>query len=837
MKFTASDTYNIIAKAAGKDLNVNVYARVVTSLSGSLNDTNWTNVTDYIPNDALTSFKSTLEYEFGQYAMDNASFTGLDINYWNTNFFTDTNIESETTYIELKVTTTLMLGGYSSTENIIPFSGFVDKNTIKYSELDDVVTFDVMTADYISTTMNADSILVTRYLWGNISGSNTKGLELTKIPGLFVTSSNVSSYVLTEGIHELSYKYEYNNNCYSASVKLDDGRWIHFYTSASTVTPDGYLQIGNGKSTSADDSERINLFRFGRMLPTATGSDVTQKIIVMNEGDTYPYTFYRNTSVKKVLRSCFNQIGITSQSYDDLLLDTYDGRKDVSYLDTPPDDYDLIGQPRALEIKNDTTAFIGISSSVYLRNNDTMTYSLITKTTNEVDRLLYDNTNDKLWILDGMDSSTNVKVYDVATATTSSTHNLGHAIHRTSVSLFPQSSSIMYIRFALQDIRQLKYANSAYTASTLFTAAGIPSCSALGQWGYVSESKYLFAGTLPSFAESIYRLKNVGGTWSYDGRFADIAYDAVVQGTMNPATNTIYFKANSNSHIYKVNSGSYSDLGLLTLNANESIMSWFYDASTSKNYFTTKDFSRLNGSLIEVSGSSFQKILPNTIYPQFSYYLFQNAATSTGIYGISADRRLYKYGTELEMYVDELDVEGKDLKSVMNSVCQAFNLIYTVNSNKQAYVYRRSNSVGVPVGTGDTLTITSDEISSVNKEVNKYQKYDLVKIDNESETSNYNGTDFNTKELPRYKILTVKNPYIPSFVLSDLNYYMFNFHNTNRSLYTVELGNIPLFQYEPFDTVTFTTTNGKISNTQLSGLIYGAEYNIIDGTTTFEILI
>jgi hypothetical protein len=852
MRFNPTTSYTNYARSVSKTLQWSVYVRTVTSLSESLDSgTAWTTATNYL--EAIPDLANRIEYELGQFNTDSINFVGMDASWWLANCFTDATLSDNSKYVEVKVTHALGMGS-STTSEYVAFYGFVDKSTVDLNEVEDSVAFGVNSISDIAANTSAN-VLTTRYPF---TTSSISAVQLPKIPGIYLYSASISNYGISEGYHEIEYKYEWaqasgsvaNSNA-TASLKLDGGRevpfyWIQYYGSSSLVnyetSVDPNVTLGN-EATGSLDTERIMAYCDVSVMTKITGSSYSymDQFVMLNKGDALPYTWYQFIGAKDFLNKCFNVLGLVSASYDTLQVGSYDGRTDISYMDRPPADDGTYGTPTAMVPAGTGSIYVALDNVLYKKDVDTLQYTTIGTFSASIDRLLYDNINDYVWVLYnlGPTVATKAKVYAAQTGVTSSEYSTDTKMYRTSVDVFPSTSGFIGISSSYNAVVQVTYNGSTFSKSTIATTASLsPTCATMGQWGQVCGSKYYLYGTRALGQYTYYYLSHSGGSWGAGGWLGDTTAAYVTRAVYIPTENAIYHYSSTNGRLYKHPSGSADvDLGLAPLSgSNQDITSYALGPSNDTAYFIGKDFINRNGFLIKVSGSSVSTSIETNIYPNPAYYLFTTWPSYDALLGITNDRRLYRYGNTLEMYVEDGNSEGKTVQDVITSICQAFNLVYLVRTNKSVVVFKRSDLSGNTITTGNTLTVTSGEISSLKRKVNEYKSYDYLTIDNGLHTTSYDGAAFDETPALADVQLNIKNTYMPTNMQKDMLYYMYQFFKNYHDLWTVELGNVPLYQYEPLDELSFTVSNGHVLNGTTSGIIYNTSLTST-GDVIFQVIV
>jgi hypothetical protein len=141
----------------------------------------------------------------------------------------------------------------------------------------------------------------------------------------------------------------------------------------------------------------------------------------------------------------------------------------------------------------------------------------------------------------------------------------------------------------------------------------------------------------------------------------------------------------------------------------------------------------------------------------------------------------------------------------------------------------------VQVTSGNSLAATIAEASALQAVDLHSEAAELAEVDNGTVRFTYNGTNWQEEVLSDARAIQISSPLIPTNITQDVTKHAYEFFKTSRSLYTVELGNVPRFQYEPLDEGSLTFSTTKITKTA-TGPIYGIWYGKT-GTMRIEVLI
>jgi hypothetical protein len=679
-----------------------------------------------------------------------------------------------------------------ATDVVEAFSGWVDPLSIQFNEIDDTLTLTAYSADELANRMTAEG-LVTRYINSNVDGSGNPGLFLMKISGLYATDANITSYVLKPGVHTVTF----DGSGTPAKAKLDDGEYVDL-----SVGPDFILE-------NKDNTEQLKVRVNGTL---SVDANLQQSVIVINAGDTLPYTWYSSIWIKRFLSQAFTQIGLTSQVFDTTQIASYDGNAYLSFLDIPPGDDASMGEVQASACMSDNTIFVAVGSKVYQRAYTSDVYTLLGDMGATVDRLFADETNHWLWIV-YTGAHEKVKVWDLVGLSLSAECDTGQFANVNTIDVLPSNRCLVYISNTIQTVYQLKFDGLNFTQKAIYAKAALtPAFDSLGTWGRVKRggSEHYFFNGESGGTKYIHYISCGSGVWS-DGGNLHAYTDEFTYGLWSDGEGKVYYWDSPNKRVKSVTSSAEAVVATLSV---DDVIDMFYSPDRGTGYFCS------NGSLYSISGGAATAIVSSGMYSNGTNLM----ANATVIFGITTGRRLWQYGTILAQYISEPDCTGITIKAALNKACQAFNLMFYVSSIKAAYVYRRGNDSGTPQTSGNNLTVNADIASNLSKE-NLYGKaFDLISIDNSVEKHTYDGSSgpvvFDKGVFGDKRTLTISNDWIPTELIKHLLFWMWQFFKTDRSLIRIPLGIVPLFQYEIMDQCTASFSTSKIGTTG-SGPIMG----------------
>ncbi|MHB1050994.1 MAG: hypothetical protein ACYC09_13015 [Bacteroidota bacterium] len=821
MRVTASTNLLLAADAAHRIVTRTVQIKKTADLTEGLFTGTWTDITAYLA--GIPSVSQRIEYSPGQFVSDNISLTGNDIEWWKANVFNATD------YIELRIRISIGTGsGNMSTDELAIFSGFIDKANVEYNEIADTVRFSVYTADDIGNRISALNIN-TQYVNSDIDGAGTDGLILPSIPGVFVQDANVTSYVLKVGMHTLVYDY----NAGTEQMKLDDGDYVTLPTS------DGTVDLVN-----AAGDEKITLYIDVSALSSSAG-ELTDYVIVQTAGTTLPRQPYFGLSIGYLLRQLYSQVGITSVTNDTLQFSTHDSSVKHSFYDIPPQDISKTGGIYAMT-NDGTDLYIGVGDSVYKRTMSTDTYTLVTTKANyTVKRLWYNSRTNDLWIWFDGASDKYVRLYYLSGGSPDEANVTSDADYRAAELMdFNYTGSsykygLVYVnKSGAGDVRFLDGDNfvsdTQLYAATDLGYSGTDDGADSGYWVFIKNGSVWFYATddLGNYltpALEFYKISvDATGAWVNDGAVftpAAIYYHTTSDFSQNAVLHlieeTVYYVDDTNPHIIKSHTVLANTITTVaTLTSGNRLDCMLY--ANGQIYAKVRvAISERESKLYSLDGNTATLLNDDTgvVETFYSTLTYLNSV----LYGVDYYRRLWRYSSVLQMYIDRPVWDDTTVKSALNESLSVFNLLGKISSQKKAFIYRRGNDDGDIQTTGNSVAITVSEATDITQVANGFQAVGLVTVSNGTRTVTYNGTSFNVAVLSDVRTFDISSPLIPDALLEDLAVYFYNFYSNDHDPYRIPLNTADI-QYEVMDgaAVTFATT--RIQKTA-TGLIMAQMIN------------
>ncbi|MDP1675654.1 MAG: hypothetical protein Q8L88_02220 [Bacteroidota bacterium] len=778
MRITATEQFLMAARAAGRTVEPKISIKKTASRSELLSAGTWIDVTDYISKKNIPTVQNDLEINLSQFSANSISLTGLDISFWDANYFNYAN------FLEVKFE--YILSGLTS-EAVPVFAGWIKKKkssfVVKRFERPNTVTFDVWSyADY-ADEIHASS-LVAQYIEDDIDDSGTDGLVLPHIRNLFVTDANITLFVMKKGIHIISYQIAGANK----QAKLDDGEW-------TTLTVPGYTDLPNG-----DITQKIKVYARPNV-PTV--GEFSDDIIVDTPTDAFPKNWYSSISAQFLLLKLFEKSGIATLSVDTLEYPTFDGNPKVSFLDVVPNDISLSKNRDAI-VGDGTYLYFGVANKFYRRNMNSGVYTLKQTLASGANILKMECSaaNDHIWIFC---SNGYLYRYTISTDTLSAAVNLTTNVHYGTVLVadFPKLHSagneycIVYNNFSTGKIRRVDGASLADTEIGTGT-------------GYYLGGAFFENGTYRYWIQhgSGYRQWQWNGsaddTWQDNGTVLTLtyAYDAFAY---HPGEARIYFlDLDASTPIIKSHTlssateSTIATLGAVTDNFNNNVRMYY---------------SAVYGAVfVGLSDKNLRKIISNAqtiIYPniqnRFSTFVDHNSR----LYGVDIYGRLYHYADVVALYVETADFEGMTVRGAIDFVCSSYNLVYKISSTKSARVQRRSDENGDVITSGSSIALTSDNLKDVSDDSFYGDAYDIIKVSNTLREVNYDGSIYDAVAFDQEKVFPLESALIPDEILEDLAFNLYPFFSVHHKV-CVAPSPAALMQYECLDGATIVHT-GKMT--------------------------
>jgi hypothetical protein len=823
MRFTPSTNWTAAARAASRIVRWTMEIKKTTSISDALSSGSWVDVSSYTDG-SYFPISQRIEFSVGQFSSDSvtvtASFNSMPglpeisaVQFFENNIFN----ASASQYLEVRIKGYIGLSVSTLSSDVFyAFTGFIDKANVTYGERGDSAIFSVFTADDLGNRIASDNIS-TQYVNDDVDGSGTDGLVLPQIPGIFVVDAAIASYELKAGQHTIEYEY----NASSERARLDGGAWV------TLTTSDGIDTL-----ISEDGLEKVDVFIIVSDL-SQQNETLTDYILVTSPGTTLPQQPFYGLSLRYLLKNIYSKIGITDFGFDTLQFSTFDGNPKISFYDTPPQDASKTGKQYAA-VDNGTDMFISVGDTVYKRTMATDSYSTVTtKASYTVYRLWYNARNNHLWIWFVGASDTYVRIYDLSNSTYNEVSISNNTNYR-AAELVDYSYTaglymygIVYINNSGNDIRMV---DSSATDSQLFSAAAL-GVNAVASYVFTKNQNVYFHDN-DGINLNFHKISiDVSGTWNDDGSIFTLLDSYNSWAAYHKSEERIYYYNVAGGKSIKSHSTSAAAVTTVSsLSAGDDVQSMMYLNSVV--YFTlAAGTNYYKGSLYSLASNTQTLVHSLSNGPhQRGFAMMYFGST---LYGVDILKRLWRYSSTLNMYVNRPAFSGSTVRDALVQALQAYNLIGIISANKKAFIYRRGDDAGDIQTTGNILSLDKSDVVDIRKIQNAFQAIGWVEVTNGTTTWNYDGSDYQTTILSDSKTLSISNPLIPDDLVIDVCKNDYEFYKLDHDVYEIQT-NIANMEYEVMDgaTVAFTDTRIQKSGT---GLIQSFSFDSL-GNITPEVL-
>lgn len=887
MKFIPSASYTLISKALARELEYNVYHRITKELSGSLALNDWTGSTEYISE--IPDISAKLEYNAGNYTADGISLTAFDIPFWKTNVFTDSLMDDDTTYVEFKITVTPKLGSLTS-EVVTPFFGFVNKDGITYEEKSNTVKFGIYTPELLADKTPAYT-LNTQYIYNSTSGSV---LILPRIPGLYVKDANYNSLPLKTGLHKLIYDADAESIKLDDGVEwyitgsdqlivlgntdstqrdlFGDTEQLELYREGEILSQKGatfteYLIVTSQSATLPQQpyytlalNEAISRI-YTKMGVLYTKSD---NFIVSSSDGTKRYSYVAtppSNSVDINIATCMERDETGSVYYgigNKIYASDYTPSSSFTLVASSSDDTGdgIVSLHWNNYTKNLWVHFISSSWREFfrpIRRTGTpggYTYTHRPLPTGIPDLFYVRPENISIYnFKHAMAGTYGIVCVQNIRDSGNTTFDFGQGLYILREGTNPSgyridqyinNLDIMGYQFDCKNIHQegdryVHVACEVIRGDKLYE--GIASPNNAGIWGSLDGNINVTitgSGKSEWWYPSDWRNNN-SMVWNKDS-FNDGYYYYFVSGTTNdtPTISAQQIRRTSgsvNQLVYDFPKGNYEYVGGI--------------ASIGAPRIETSTESRTTMILANKDNIS-EYILTDVIYQNPNSATSSMIVPQTGPYALSYLNdtyyfldmvgQLYNLTTTPAMYIaSTFHYAEMSLREYLSKLFSAFNLLGTINSNKVAHVYRRTNEKGYPVFSGYSASLSTDNVTDFSMNYENYKAAKVINLtaENDKKTT-YDGTNFGVGYFSNTRTVDITSDVIPQILYQDMASHFYNFFAEDHSIVKLVSADM-LYQYEPFDAcyINLPTTKIGINKT---GIIYSTTFKR-DGTTQLEVLI
>jgi hypothetical protein len=815
MRKSVSAEYNIFAQAAGKTIHWKVSMKKTNSLSELQSEGTWIDVSDYLENSMPGKIDDRIELGENQFISASLTLKGLDIAWWKTNIFNATD------YLEVKIEFWI---NNLTADAITLFGGWVDKKgdqfCAKYNERKNTVEFTVYSYQEYAQRMSAVTLVQCPYEDNIYSGN--PGLPLNNMSGVWIINANVSGYVLKKGVHKIDYDY----NAGSPRLRLDNGTWVSVSTGLYTLTSESGL-------------EKVEVYTTSGVLPTGTSST---DIIVISAGTTLPNIWYRYNYIFDILKTIAQKMGVTQYELDQYLLSTYDDSYITSYYGRLSIEGTGIAAIAFDKIQN--WLWIGTTDGkVYIRDIDTNQLSLagtITGTSIRIEKFFMEKVGSgEIWGI-ASNSSNVVIIFKIDHDLNKSqwTLSLTNTVAINGMVLATGIGSAGAIYFVNNDYVSVYYFDLSL-ASEVDTSINLDyyGIQYSGGCGWTNGNDYFVLVTsTTSFPHTRYliRVYKSGSTWYKQTKNGGSSFTFNIQYGIYNILEQRYIFTDTSSQLRAYNH-STDNFTSISGGIPPQKKNYTYDEDNGIVYYFCASivvFKVQNNVLssfgnIRLPDNEFTGIPINNF--NFVFDNLEERFWGTFLY----TRILFQFCQYSSMFLEEeLDGENKTLWDALVELCEGFNLLPSVSSNKKLYTYRRSDDDGNIITTGQSITLNANNAKDITQETGAEETYDMVKVSNGISEESYDGTTFGVKAFDNEKVYEIENPYIPPDLLKTFAVWMWKYWSVSHKRYSIPTPLIPFFQYGPYDGAVMNFS-GKIVEAG-TGIIVGQSISR-NGATEFEV--
>ncbi|MBX7047216.1 MAG: hypothetical protein K1X86_15405 [Ignavibacteria bacterium] len=703
------------------------------------------------------------------------------------------------------------------------FGGYVPKGRINTDEI--LGTIELTIIPYFGRAEETALRLTRKY-------TDEYGLRLNNCE-VWITKANFEGHVLKSGVHVISVKsqegYPY--------AKLDDGDWTALDAGTNTVLETAQDVFGNYQKCEIH-YEALSY-----------SGEKNQKVIVRNEGDLLPETFYFYPLVKEIITKAFNEMGVTNIVYDRFLIPTYDGRRVMSGVSRVDNDPNNTFIPVAI-CSNGTDKIYISGSTGALTNpfkNQIWEYN---HASGEV-RLIYETTlNERTWyklvwheghliaFIDNKEEDeergfiqyftfweTGVTYTTVATDHQYDTLNSYYKFHHTKF-----LNKVLFLGYSGGNKTVIAQDIPTGAIANIVTHSDIELSGANFIWDNNTVVYYYYLRNLPESltGRKLCRVSYSNG-WQAEEEITD--WFSAEEGSWNDWYPIQYTAEGKVLLLKRDNTKAvFFNITAMEFSANlcppgKKIFSPV--EIDGKMYFIMLDDESGDQNICyfennEITTASFKKITPYDLVQHAGYFGFQQLCGFTDIDNLKIIAALSKYPALLLKFADniepfiegELDTEGRTIRAVMEEISNNFLAWLRVDENNTGYFVRRAASRG-----NDALVLKKKYTATRITQSVYNEKYDGIVI------VNGNKIKYGWGETGIFsRVLNLDLQFIPDDFIIDMCKYFYDYYSTSRLLKKISY--LPtFFNYEPLDPADLTDY----------GMDAGIIHTIRPGSTRAEI--
>lgn len=677
-----------------------------------------------------------------------------------------------------------------ATHKLLKYGGWVDLRRLKPSATDHTCEVGIYSYFGKGDYQNAGNI-TTQYIDGN-------GLILWST-GLWITDAALAGKVLKEGKHTIETRDESG-----PQARLDDGPWVALTAVSTEFTLANYL-----------DTERVKIFFY-------TGyefvADAVSYIIVTDEGDQYPETFYYYPEIRTIIKEAFEFLGTSTTSIQRYDVATFDDRKVLTLLKTVLGE--MVSDAASVVSDGEYKIFLSVVTPYPVNKNQIWYYNYNTEalsklyecTTNTFTkhRLVYDGTLGLLFAFYSNDIDGGM-IQAI---------NISNGAVQTIYSNGALETADVYIRFHYYKTGQYFFfigSDGIYTITSGGTVTQIVSDANIEPYGM----SVLYENT-PDLIHRLYYTRNVGGVrkvyYIDPGTPGSPVYvsDFFDQGDYNnyycqPYYNEDYIlMTHGNNELHKMTlAGAFSTISLggleiYSLYEHDQKMYCFLQSTDGVNrrigYIASNTVTIESGNL---NDSRLFKLNSNWIVQRQKLCTFKNINTELDLALISnRPGFLFRYSKWITPYIyGEFDYTGKTIRELLQTIANNYLGFIRISYTGAGQYLSRGSSLS-----NSTLTIKKDFIQQRVRERLYNEKYNGVRVSNGTADAYYGNRAVNAK------VLSVDLSLIDDSIVMDMAKYFYDYYQTLRRLHTIKY--IPTyFNFDALDLADLSDlglTTGRI---------------------------
>jgi hypothetical protein len=790
MKFVPTSLFLSICNGASKYLQWKVYVKKTTDLSEALTAGTWVEVTDRVE---IPSLAMSIEANVGSSTSDKLTLEGSGIAWWVAQVFNATVSQ----YIEIKITCQIGLSETKlATDLCYEFYGYAEK---KYTvtESTDTISFEVYSADDFLAMLPAE-LLSKQVSVPNLDGAGLEGLFLQSIPGVYITNANIASFALHQGVHEIKYSLREGDKM----LTLDGG--------VEVVAAEGLNTL-----ISEDTEEKVKVYC---RLAECGSADATCEIIVLTAGTTLPRTWISGLRVRDALALIYTQIGLTDFTFEEWQLDTFDARRVTSFFEVPPAGTTFYGKTYSIAYEDsNTTLYLGVKDRLYKRSMTTHAYTLLATPSSgwQIRKIFTERIASDgylwLWLYDG----TNNKIARITVADNTVALYAVSAAYEQAVcyasGIGGASGSLLYWVKAGSYVKAFDLATPA---EANFNAAFSLISAVIDQSGGCTNGTdtYYTTGTVISPAgPGIVAITAAGDavlrTTAISSLSMELAY-TTGRLLFSFSTDGIY------SYVIASDTLTLEVAGeLICPYAKAGTVHFVRRLSTGELYIAS-----YAGGAISCATESIRYLMDAMDVGQ---YLTYDTANTRNLFITLGGSMLGQFYAKVSVFISaETSFRGETLRGALNTILESYMMLGKITADKKVKVYRRFNASGTPVNSGSTFAVTINSAEDIIKSVRYSEAVKWLEVSNGDETHSYDGTNWDEQLFTADRKLAVSSKLIPSNIVKDVCYYLWQFFSVDHHLYEIPLANVTPLHLEAFDGLAVTFTGNRITESGTL-VIYG----------------